>query len=451
MDGRVGGWGLRPRWRAGIVVNGVDLEGAVAAMGRVAPQPATDRIPLAKALGRTLAEDLVARADHPGVDVAAMDGYACRLADAEGADGRASDGRALPRLRLVGASYAGSPFAGDVGPGEAVAIATGAAIPPGADAIVVLEATERDGDEVILRESAVSKHIRRRGEDLQRGVTALPAGGVLDAPRIGLAAALGHDRVAVARKPKVGVLVTGGEVASARSELRPGDVFDSNGPLIDALVRTLGAEPIELGRVEDDADALRDALDRASDAALIVTTGGASVGRYDLVRKGMGEGVRKGTASAAAERFDSIRVRPGGPALLGGHAGTPWLGLPGTPVAVAVVGTVLLSAWAHAALGRAGPSPFARREVAICDGPVRGVPSKSALWLARTWTDVDGRRRVAMLPRQGSSRIEALARADALVVVPPGPTLESGSRAEVLPFAAPWPAPASVLDASEGA
>jgi len=409
-------------------VSGVELEAAVAAMGRVAPSPDTVRLPLAEALGRTLAEDLVARADHPGVDVAAMDGYACRLADAD-----LEEGRTLPTLRLVGASYAGSPFAGEVGPGEAVAIATGAAIPAGADAIVVLEATEREGDEVVLHEPATPRHVRRRGEDLRRGVTALAAGGVLDAPRIGLAAALGHDRVALARTPVVGVLVTGGEVASARGELRPGDVFDSNGPLIAALLRALGAEPIDLGRVEDDADALRDALDRASDAALIVTTGGASVGRYDLVRKGMGR--------TAAERFEAIRVRPGGPALLGDHAGTPWLGLPGTPVAVAVVGTVLLGAWAHAALGRAGPSPFARREVAICDGPVRGVPSKTALWLARTWTDLDGRRRVAMLPRQGSSRIEALARADALVVVPPGPTLESGSRAEVLPFAAPWPAP----------
>lgn len=411
-------------------MSGVDLETAVATMARVAPTPATERLPLAQALGRTLAEGLVARADHPGVDVAAMDGYACRLVDAP-----AEERRAPPRLRLVGASYAGSPFAGEVGPGQAVAIATGAAIPEGADAIVVVEATERDGDEVVLHEPATPRHVRRRGEDLQRGVTALPAGGVLDPARIGLAAALGHDRVAVARKPGVGVLVTGGEVASADGDLRPGDVFDSNGPLIMALVRSLGAEPIDLGRVEDDADALRAALDRASDAALIVTTGGASVGRYDLVRKGMG--------SAAGERFDAIRVRPGGPALLGEHAGTPWLGLPGTPVAVAVVGTVLLTAWAHAALGRAGPAPFARREVAICDGPIRGVPSKSALWLARTWTDDDGRRRVATLPRQGSSRIWALARADALVVVPPGPTLEPGSRAEVLPFAATWPAPSS--------
>ncbi|MDZ7706316.1 MAG: molybdopterin molybdotransferase MoeA [Trueperaceae bacterium] len=439
-------------------MSGVDLETAVATMARVAPPPVAVHLPLAEALGRTLAEDLVARADHPGVDVAAMDGYACRLIDAQAADSEASDGQAsdgqapdaqaadgrtVARLRVVGASYAGSPFAGEVGPGEAVAIATGAAIPEGADAIVVVEATERHGDEVVLREPATPRHVRKRGEDLQRGVSALPAGGVLDAPRIGLAAALGHDRVAVARKPGIAVLVTGGEVASTHGELRPGDVFDSNGPLITALVRALGAEPIDLGRVEDDPGALRSALDRASGADLIVTTGGASVGRYDLVRKGMG---------SAAERFESIRVRPGGPALLGEHAGTPWLGLPGTPVAVAVVGTVLLSAWAHAALGRAGPSPFARREVAICDGPVRGVPSKSALWLAKTWTDADGRRRVAMLPRQGSSRIEALARADALVVVPPGPTLEPGSLAEVLPFAAPWPSPGGVAaDASDRA
>ena len=414
-------------------MSGVDLEAALAAMGGVAPRPATVRLPLAQALGRTLAEDLVARADHPGVDVAAMDGYACRLAD-----GPAEEGRTPSRLRLVGASYAGSPFAGEVGPGEAVAIATGAAIPAGADAIVVLEATEREGDDVVLHEPATPRHVRRRGEDLQRGVTALAAGGVLDAPRIGLAAALGHDRVAVARKPTVGVLVTGGEVASARGELRPGDVFDSNGPLVAALLRALGAEPIDLGRVEDDPDALRAALDRASDAALIVTTGGASVGRYDLVRKAMGR--------ATTEGFASIRVRPGGPALLGQHAGTPWLGLPGTPVPVAVVGTVLLSAWAHAALGRGGPSPFERREVAVCDGPVRGVPSKTALWLARTWTDSGGLRRVAMLPRQGSSRIEALARADALVVVPPGPTLEPGACAEVLPFAAPWPTPEAATE-----
>ncbi len=405
-------------------MNAVSLDDALAALASVAPEPRAERVPLDEALGRTLAAPLVARADVPNLDVAAMDGYACRAEDA-----RDAHADRPVRLRVVGSSRTGGPLPGALEAGQAFAVATGAAMPEGADAIAIVERTRREGDEVLLLAPARTKHVRRIGEDLQRNVARLPAGRLLDPVAVGLAASLGHAEATVVRRPQVAVLATGPELAPPGSELAPGDVHDSNGPLVAALLRALGAEARVLPTVVDDEAALRASLDEVgAEADLIVTTGGASIGRYDVVRRVV-------TAEGALH-FDGIRVRPGRPTLLGRLRDRPWLALPGTPHAVALLGTVLMGAWAHAALGRSGDPPFERRIRAICDASIPGAAERTILTLARLGSDERGCRHVAPLPRADASRLLSLAAADALIVVPPGGSAEAGELAEVVRFGA---------------
>jgi len=418
-------------------VNHVSLDEAISAVRGVAPAPRPARVPLERAHGRVAATPLVSRTRVPNVDVAAMDGYACRAEDTGGA---CSD---LPvRLRLVGSSAAGEPFVSTLGPGEAVAVATGAVVPDGANAIAVVERARLDGEQVWLEAPAARKHVRHAGEDVERGVEAFTAGVTFDALRLALAVSLGHADAEVVRRPVVAVLTTGPELAPPGSDLAPGEVHDSNGLLVTALLRALGAEARTPARVADEESALRRALDLAQASAsgetagpdlnapdLIVTTGGASVGRYDVVRQVL--------ESDGGLLFGGVRVRPGRPTALGRWRGTPWLALPGTPHAVALLGTVLLGSWAHVATGRAGEPPCLRRELAECDLPLPAHAERTVLRLARSSRAVDGRLQVTPLERGGDSRLVVLGVADALIVMPPGADVQAGSLVEVVPLRAP--------------
>jgi len=397
----------------------VSMDDAIERLLATTPPRRSERVYVTRVAGRILAEDLVARANQPRSDVAAMDGYAVREADTVGATPDAP-----VTLRIVSGSYAGAPFDGHVQPGEAAVITTGASVPEGADAIVVLEATERDGDVVRLHQAGTPKDIRRAGEDLEVGVTTLPAGVHLDPVRLSLAAALGHDLVPVRVAPRVALIVTGSEVGSEGS--RDG-VFDSNGPLLTGLVTMGGGEVVSRDRIGDEPSALPDALNRAlaERPDLIVTTGGASVGQFDLVRRSMPK-VDPG--------FDRVLVKPGSPTLLGAWEGVPWLGLPGTPVAVAVVGGTMLQAWLHAALGRDRVSPWRNRAHAVTQRAMRGGRGKTALWLARTWVDRAGVRQCEEVGGGGASRTWSMRDANALVVLPPDVTPEAGDVVETVPF-----------------
>jgi molybdopterin molybdotransferase len=399
------------------------LEDACAALRESAPQPVAEAVSLEAALGRVLARPVHARGDVPNVDVAAMDGYACRFEDA------AEAGAERPaRLRVVDGSHAGGPAPRPIGPGEATQIATGAALPAGADAIAIVERCRREGGDVLVSAPAERKHVRRAGEDLQRGVAALDAGTSLDPVRLGLIASLGHGEVEASRRPRVRVVTTGPELAPLGSELSAGEVHDSNGPLVTAALHAAGAQ-VEVGpRAADDEAALRAALaaDDGPPPDLIVTTGGASVGRYDVARRVL--------EAEGTPVFDGVRVRPGRPAALGRFAGVPWLALPGTPHAVALLGTLLLREWAHAALGRAGAPPYLGRLPAVCEGDVRGAHERSVLALGRTRVAGDARLHVTPRPHGGASRLLALARADALIVVPPGGGAGIGETIDVVGF-----------------
>lgn len=401
---------------------------ALDAVRAVAPEPRSEAVVLADAVGRTAAEATRVRSALPTAPSAAMDGFACRHDDAV----EASPEHPV-RLRLIGAARAGGPFHGRVGPGEAVAVSTGAAMPTGTNAIVVVERATREGDEVVIAAPAKTKHVRAVGEDLEAGVAAVAAGTRFGPWDVGLAAAAGHDEVSVVRRPLATVLATGPELRSPSHDLGPGEVPDSNAPLVAALVRAHGANATIGPRVGDEVEDLEAALDAAlagDDGAarpdLIVTTGGASVGRHDIVRELL---LREGDLD-----FDGIRVRPGRPALLGRWRGRPWLALPGTPHAVAVLGSVLLRAWVEAAVGRSGDEDVSRERRAVLADPLRGVPGRTVLHLARLSVDDVGVRHVAPLVRSPASRMRDVARADALVVVPEGADLSAGDVVATRPF-----------------
>ena len=283
-----------------------------------------ESVPLPQALGRILAEDAAARDDLPPFANSAMDGYALRSADTAGASPTS------PRqLRLIGEVPAGSVFASTVGPGEAVRILTGAALPPGADAILQQELTQVAGGEVaLLAEVPAGTNIRWPGEDVRAGQPLIPAGEEIGPAEIALLAAAGVHPVAVTRRPRVAILSTGDELAPLGEAPGPGQIRESNGPYLAAAVARAGGEPWPLGVARDREAEIRAALDRARQADLVLTSGGVSVGDYDLVKQILGE---RGSVD-----FWRVRMRPGKPLAFGLLGETPLLGLPGNPVSAAV-------------------------------------------------------------------------------------------------------------------
>lgn len=280
-------------------------------------------VALESALGLVTSTDIVAPHPLPRFDNSAMDGYAVRADDV--AD--ASDSTPVA-LRVVAEAKAGSPATVSVEPGTAIRIMTGASVPPGADAIVIVEDTTEEDATVVVRAPA-GRHIRRAGEDLESGDVAVAAGTELDPGSLALLAALGFARVRVHRRPRIALLVTGDELVGPGEELAPGQIRDSNSTALRTLAFEAGAEVSFYSRVPDDLSDALGVFERASgEADFIVSSGGVAVGRYDVVR----EVVEK------LGRIDLWRVamQPGKPAVLGWVHDVPFLGLPGNPVSVHV-------------------------------------------------------------------------------------------------------------------
>ncbi|HKV85077.1 MAG TPA: gephyrin-like molybdotransferase Glp, partial [Ktedonobacterales bacterium] len=285
---------------------------------------ATERIPLTDGLGRVLAEDAVAAENLPAFANSAMDGYALLASDSAGATAESPR-----RLRLVGAVPAGRVYEGVVRAGEAVRILTGAPVPEGADAVLQQELTRVESDVVeLLAEAAPGNNIRFPGEDVRPGTLLAPAGAELGPAEIALLAATGIHTVTVARRPRVAILATGDELAALGTTPLPGQIHESNSPYLVAAVIRAGGVPLPLGIARDNADELREKLRAARDADLILTSGGVSVGDYDLVKQILEE---QGNIA-----FWRVRMRPGKPVAFGLLGATPLLGLPGNPVSAAV-------------------------------------------------------------------------------------------------------------------
>lgn len=383
---------------------------------------AVTSVPLTEALGRVLASDLAARADHPNVDDTALDGIACRRADTEGA----SDASPVA-LDLIGESAAGRPYDGEIGPGQAIRIQTGAAVPRGADAIVPVERLRDAGERVEVFVPASPDAIRPRGQDVRTGDVGLRAGRRLDVGALALAAAMGHATIPVHARLRVGVLTGGDEVVAPGGTLGPGDVFDANAPALHALVRLAGAEPVVLPHASDAAGALEAAVDGAGTLDLLLTCGGISMGRYDRVRDLL--------ETRGRIVFRKVWLKPGGPATFAYLGSRPWLALPGNPVSASVTFLALARAWLDRASGATGPLPLAQRLPARAATTLRAAGPKTTL--LRVLLDRDGDRLAARpAGNQNSGVVRTLADADALAIVPPDTVLEPGDPVDVVPLAA---------------
>jgi molybdopterin molybdotransferase len=302
------------------------LEEALGIIRTIAPPPGEEEIPLGEALHRVLVRDMVAREDIPGFARTTVDGYAVRAADTAGA----SEG--IPAiLRVAGEVAMGREPAGPLAAGEGFSLPTGAMLPPGADAAVMVEHTERIGEEVLVKSPvAPGENVILRAEDFARGSVILPRGRLLSPRDTGILAAAGYERIAVYRKPAVGIISTGNELVPVGSVPGPGQVRDANGPMCAAFAGELGCRPVRYGIIRDDRNALGRALDRAAgECDAVLLSGGSSKDVRDLA------------ASIIAEKGEvlvhGIGIAPGKPTIIGRAGGRPVLGLPGHPASAYVI------------------------------------------------------------------------------------------------------------------
>lgn len=372
-------------------------------------------VALPEAWGRVTALSVVARVTQPPADVSAMDGYAVRAAD--GAEGA--------MLQVIGSAPAGHPFAGRLGPGEAVRVYTGSIVPGGADAILLQEDATRDGNYVRVNETVrADRHIRRAGQDFAAGDEVVPAGRRLTARDIGLAAAANHPWITVHRRPRIALLATGDEIALPGEPLPPGGIVSSNAHALAALVRSAGGEPLVLPVARDDRAAIAAVADAAERTDMLLTTGGASVGDHDLVIAGL-------TSRGLAVDFWKIAMRPGKPLIFGRLGPVPVIGLPGNPVSALVCAILfMLPALARLCGLPGAPAPVTTAVLGAAMGPNDGRADHVRAALRR---GPDGQWIAMPFPVQDSAMLRRLAMADALILRPPyAPALPEGANVPVI-------------------
>ena len=355
------------------------------------------------ASGRTLFEDLRSMVDDPRFDNSAMDGFAVRASDC-----------ITPKaeLSIVGTSQAGGDLPPAISAGEACRIMTGAQLPEGADAIVMVEDTEVRGERVTINGPARTGYIRKRAENLSIGQEALPTGALLSPACIALAGTMGHGTVRVIQRPRIAILSTGDELVQPGVRLEAGQIYESNSHALASLVEAMGCEAVRHESTNDSLDELRATLDTLAGCDAILTSGGVSMGEWDLVRRIMEE---EGEIS-----FWRVRLRPGGPPLFGTWRGTPLFGLPGNPVSSLVVFHVLVAPWIAKSLGyheEMGPRLSQRVSVTL-EEDIPGAPGRLCLRRIRIRSE-DGRLLATTHTHQGSGNMHSMVAHNGLTLLPP--------------------------------
>lgn len=385
------------------------------AVGRLDPRA----FPLSDALSLVTSADLVAEERVPPFANSAMDGYAVQAGDTQGASEKTP-----VRLAVVGELPAGRAATVAVGSGEAIRIMTGAPVPDGTDAIVMVERTVRDGDAVLVQQAAkVGDHVRPAGGDIEVGQLVFPAGTVLSAAHLGVAASLGYARLPARPRARVGVLSTGDEVTAPGEPLAPGKIRDSNRPMLLALLREAGCEPLDLGIAPDDESAITSAIERGlQNCDALVTTGGVSVGDYDYVKIVLD---RLGEMS-----WWQVAIKPAKPLAFGVVQGKPVFGLPGNPVSSHVsfelfARPALLQMMGHAQCTR--PVVLARAEHPMR----RHVDGKVHFDRVRVHYEAGGFV-AARSGAQESNVLSAMAAANGLAVLPDGNGVDAGEEVAVM-------------------
>lgn len=385
-------------------------------MARIEPL-AGRNVPIADALGLVLAEPVASAEPVPAFANTAMDGFAVRAADTAGAP---------VALELAGTVAAGDPGEVEVGSGQAVRIMTGAPMPPGADAVVMVERTRpaEDGRIVVEIEVGPGNHVRRPGEDIEAGQEVFAAGAVLSPGHLGVLASIGVYEVAVCPRPRVGVVSTGDELVDGPVELRRGQIRDSNRHTLLALVAQAGFEGVDLGIAADrEADIEAAFTDGARRGHAILSSGGVSMGDYDYVKAVLDR--------IGAMDWMQIAIKPAKPFAFGLVEGTPVFGLPGNPVSSMVSFELLAKPALRFMAGHSDPGPeLVQAEAAA---PLaRAADGKTHYMRVSARRDGRGRWRVAPSGGQGSHQLAAMARADALAVVPDGAQIAPGDPVEII-------------------
>jgi len=383
--------------------------------------PPVERIALAHAHGRCLAEDLHIAHALPPFSNSAMDGYACRHADLQ-----------QTSLRVIGESRAGARFVGVIGAGQCVRISTGAMLPGGADTVVIQEDTSRSGDQVqVTQTPSIGANIRQKGEECAAGARLLKRGTRLQARELALAASAGRVELRVVARPRVSIISTGDELAAPNQPLGAGQIYDSNAALLQALLIEAGAYPLPASRATaDDPERLAEALRRATSADLIITTGGASVGDHDHMPQLLAEN--------GCVHFWKVRMKPGMPVLFGEFAGKPVLALPGNPVSVFITFRVLAQAAIQAWQGLLPADPI--RWPARLAAPLRKSHARAEYLRGVYRVDTSGQLWVRPLLGQESHRSLSLTQASVLLPLPEGPVdLPAGAIINIEPLFAAAP------------
>jgi molybdopterin molybdotransferase len=364
-------------------------------------------VPLSEAAGLVLAEDIVAQEAIPPFANSAMDGFALLSQDSKARNGEP------PRLRVTGSIAAGYVSEQAVEAGTAMRIMTGAPVPPGADCVIQVELTRTEGPESswveILQEITPGNNIRPAGEDIQPGQTVLERGTIIGSSEIGILATLGRAMVPVIRRARVAIVGTGDEVIDVDEPLRPGKIRNSNSYLLEAAVREAGAEPHRLGVARDTVESLREKFQEAIQYDLILTSGGVSVGDFDLVKNILQE--------QGQIQFWRINMRPGKPVAFGYIGHVPLLGLPGNPVSTAVTFTLfgrplLRKLQGHTRLSKP------QVPVIVEDGVQEKAMRRHYVRAHVSWRD--GHFVAHTTGNQGSHIMTSLIDANALLVIPEG-------------------------------
>ena len=387
-------------------------------LARARPLPPED-VPVLKSLGRVLREDIRSPLSIPPFDKAAMDGYAVRASDV-----RAASERSPVELKVLEDLPAGRVGRHRLKEGTASRIMTGAPVPAGADAVVMVEHTEKAGDRVrVLKAAAPGDHIAPAGEDVKKGERVLGKGTVIRPAEMGMIAATGRNRVKVGVRPVVAVLSTGSEIVTPGRPLKPGRIYDANGPSLTGLAASRGAAARFLGIAPDRKGALEGKIRGAGDFHVLVLSGGVSVGDHDLVQEILlGMGVRR--------LLWKVAMKPGKPVFAGMLGGRFVLGLPGNPVSCMVTFELFVRPVLDALLGRAERG--GRRGQACLMETLTLKPDRRKFLRGRVHV-VDGRLCVRLFGAQQSGILRSMVESDALVDVPEGvERLEAGNLVDIL-------------------
>lgn len=395
----------------------ISVEKAFARIVGEAKPLGTEQVLVSAASGRVIAAPINARRSQPGCDLSAMDGYAVRSADlAEDIE-----------LTVVGESSAGHPFSGTVQKGQVARIFTGAAVPEGADQVVIQENVERNGDKITTSDQpSVGKNIRAKGIDFLEKQCVLDAGTFMTPKTIGLAASAGQSHLMVHRAPKVAILATGDELADpGKKTFTQFDTVDSARPQLEALIRDTGAEITFSGHAGDSLEAISAAIRANDQADIIVTIGGASVGDKDFVQDAFKQ-------EGMELDFWKVAMRPGKPLIFGKRTNQYMLGLPGNPASAFVCSLIYLRPLIDKLMGRPAPMPTGVPLPSATELPANGIRQH---YMRARLIGEPGSRMVDAAADQDSSLSTVLAQCDGLIVRPvDAPAIKAGDPVLFLPF-----------------